>query len=260
MKLLALDAATEACSVAIKVDPSINKSGVVSYYEVCPQQHSQKLLPAVHEVLESANLKLSDLDGFIYGRGPGSFTGVRIGVSITQGLAFGADLKVVGVSNLALMAQQAIDEQGADIVIAAIDARMSEIYFAIYKNVEGVATEVFGECVCKPENLSAILKGATEGDTQINIEQLSAKDSKNENKTICAVGTGWQAYAGILPSAVSSIVDSESLKITDILLPDVKFGFKLAEPDFANGLAQNAEHAQPNYVRDEVTWKKLPGR
>ena len=134
MKILAVDAATEACSVALYNDGEIN-----SVFEVCPQQHSQKLLPFIDQVLVDSGLTLSQLDGIAYGQGPGSFTGVRIGVSVTQGLAFGADLPVTGISNLAMMAQQAIEQHQAQSVVAAIDARMSEIYLACYQNMNDLA-------------------------------------------------------------------------------------------------------------------------
>ena len=228
MNLLALDAATEACSVAIKTEDK-----VIGYYEVCPQQHSQKLLPAVENLLNESSLTLDDFGGILYGCGPGSFTGVRIGVSITQGLAFGADLPVLGVSNLALMAQQAIDDLNAPQVIAAIDARMSEVYFAIYDNVDGKAVARVKDVVCKPE--------------EINIESSKVLDGA------VSVGTGWETYNDILS-------DKFNVKSTDVLLPNVKYGFKLVETEFKNGEGLPAELAQPNYVRDEVTWKKLPGR
>lgn len=234
MKLLALDASTEACSVALQTEQAL-----FEYFEVCPQQHSQKLLPAVGDLLGEAGLSLSELDGIIYGQGPGSFTGVRIGVSVTQGLAFGADLKVAGVSNLALMAQQAIAELNAEIVVTAIDARMSEIYFAVYKNNNGIAEPVLEDVVCKPNDVAALLadKGITLSDA---------------TKTF-AVGTGWESYKQELTAQIP-------VTLTEITLPNVKYGFALAAVDFENGNAKDAEFAQPNYVRDEVTWKKLPGR
>ncbi len=228
MKLLALDAATEACSVALKVD-----STVTEYFEVCPQQHSQKLLPAVDQLLAQSNVSLNQLDGIVYSQGPGSFTGVRIGVAITQGLAFGADLPVFGVSTLALMAQQAIEEHGAKQVICAIDARMSEIYFAIYDNVDGRAVLQGKEVVCKPDSV--------------------ALDGYQISETPFSVGTGWQTYQDELQAQFEC-------QSTSIHLPNVKFAFALAEQEFKNGHGKSAEYAQPNYVRDEVTWKKLPGR
>lgn len=232
MKLLAIDAATEACSVAVKTDTQ-----TFEYFEICPQQHSQKLLPAVSELLAEANMSLTDLDGIIYGCGPGSFTGVRIGVSVTQGLAFGADLKVWGVSNLAMMAQQAIVELEAKYVVSAIDARMSEIYFSIYENVNGRAEPIIKDVVCKPDDVGQMIK-------TFNI------DINNE---YVAVGTGWQTYKDELMNVIPAT-------LTSINLPNAAFSIALASEKFSSGEALDAELAQPNYVRDEVTWKKLPGR
>ena len=95
MNYLALDASTEACSVALQVDDK-----VFTRYELCPQSHSLQLLPMVDDLLKEAEIELSQLDGLIFGQGPGSFTGVRIGVGVAQGLAFSAQLPVVGVSSL----------------------------------------------------------------------------------------------------------------------------------------------------------------
>jgi len=133
--LLALDASTEALSIAIQFNGQTSK-----HFEVCPQQHSQKVLPLVSELLDKAGCKLQDLDGIVFGRGPGSFTGVRISVAIAQGLAYGANLPLVGVSTLQAMAQQALEEKELDSVVTGIDARMGEIYFAHYfKSETGLA-------------------------------------------------------------------------------------------------------------------------
>lgn len=225
MKILAIDAATEACSVALKIGDE-----VISKYEIAPQQHSQKLLPFVDEILAQGEVKLAKLDAIAFGRGPGSFTGVRIGVSVTQGLAFGADLPVVGISNLAAMAQQAIEQEQAQQVVAAIDARMSEVYFAVFDNKNGLAAPVSKEIVRKPELLEPM-----------NLSQAHA------------VGTGWQTYESIL-------ADKFTCKKSDIALPSAEFILPLAEMELKNGNGVSAELAQPNYVRDEVSWQKLPGR
>lgn len=227
MKILAVDAATEACSVALYNNGEIN-----SIFEVCPQQHSQKLLPFIDKVLNDAGIKLNQLDGIAFGQGPGSFTGVRIGVSVTQGLAFGADLPVVGVSNLAIMAQQAIEQHNAESIVAAIDARMSEIYLGCYQNVNGLAQLINKEIAIKPELLQ-------KGDFELN--------------NSVSVGTGWTSYYQLLASNFDA-------KVTDIELPNAEFMLPLAVDAFKKGLAVDAESAQPNYVRDEVSWKKLPGR
>ena len=228
MKILALDAATEACSVALQIDDSI-----IHRFEVCPQQHSQKLLPFVDEVLGDAGITLNQLDAIAFGQGPGSFTGVRIGVSITQGLAFGADLPVIGVSNLAAMAQQAIAEHQAERVVAAIDARMSEVYLGIYDNASGMAKLIGTECVAKPQEI--------------------VWPTGLQDKHLWAVGTGWQTYGELL-------VEQISANSTGVNLPSAEHMLPIAIAEFQAGNARPAELAQPNYVRDEVTWQKLPGR
>ena len=102
MNFLAIDASTEACSVALTYN-----NQTISEFELAPQSHSLLLLPMIDRLLKKADIKLAQLDGLIFGQGPGSFTGVRIGVGVAQGLAFAADLKVVGVSTLQVMAQKA---------------------------------------------------------------------------------------------------------------------------------------------------------
>ena len=99
MNILAIDTATEACSVALQ-----HNGTRITRFEICPQQHSQRLLPMVDEVLKEANITLNDLDLLAFGRGPGSFTGVRIATGMIQGLALGTGLKVAGISTLEAMA------------------------------------------------------------------------------------------------------------------------------------------------------------
>ncbi len=133
MNILAIDTATEACSVALKYNDTI-----ITRFEICPQQHSRRLLPMVDEVLKEAQVALPDLDLLAFGRGPGSFTGVRIATGMIQGLALGTGLKVAGVSTLEAMAFEMASktEDKAALIAVASDARMNEVYFAVYKQTE----------------------------------------------------------------------------------------------------------------------------
>lgn len=226
-KLLALDTSTEACSVALQYD-----SELLIIDEVCPQQHSKRVLPMVQQLLGQAGLSLNQLDGIVFGRGPGSFTGVRIGVGVTQGLAFGADLPVYGVSTLAAMAQAAQRLHGATQVIAAIDARMAEVYIGSFTLQQSLMQAVDEELAVKPALLSTF----------------------NLSGEIYGVGTGWQTYAKELLAKHQAIIAA------DILYPSAQDMLTLALPAWAQGQFVAAELAEPVYVRDEVTWQKLPGK
>ena len=147
MRILAIDTATEACSVAL-----LNDGAVSAHFEECPREHTQRILPLVKAMLTQGNTSLTDLDALAFGRGPGSFTGVRIGIGIAQGLALGAELPMIGVSTLATMAQGAWRMTGATRVLAAIDARMGEVYWAEYTRDEnGIWHGEETEAVLTPE-------------------------------------------------------------------------------------------------------------
>ncbi|NQY34892.1 MAG: tRNA (adenosine(37)-N6)-threonylcarbamoyltransferase complex dimerization subunit type 1 TsaB [Alteromonadaceae bacterium] len=227
---LAIDASTEACSVALQFNGK-----VYSRYELCPQSHSLQLLPMVDQVLNEAGCKLNKLDGLIYGRGPGSFTGVRIGIGVAQGLAFAADLPVVGVSTLQAMAQLAFIKHKKEKVIAAIDARMSEVYTGYYELTDkGIMEEKLPEAVLPPA--------------------VVAEHYAKYTQSAYGVGTGWDAYAEVL----YNLKNNEGSP--DVLFPTAEAMLVIGVDGFEQGLSVSAEHAQPVYVRDTVSWKKLPGR
>lgn len=225
MNILAIDTATEACSVALQFN---NK--IYTRYEVCPQQHSQKILIMVEEVMNDAGATLNELQVLGFGRGPGSFTGVRIATGIIQGLALGSGLPVVGVSTLQAMAQQVIASQAVDNVAVAIDARMSEVYFARFQNKQGLAV--------------------TDGDEQVLAPELAATLTTSSDTGFA--GTGWQAYPE-LAAAAGNINVSVSYPYARHMLP-------LVEQAFLRNEFTTAESVSPVYLRDTVTWKKLPGR
>ncbi len=227
--ILVIDTATEACSVAL-----LHNEKITTLNELSPRSHTQRILPMVDELLNNAQIKLSDLDALAFGRGPGSFTGVRVGVSVAQGLAFGANLPVIPVSNLTTMAQQAYQQLNAENVICLIDARMNEVYFSQLTNTENGWQEVIHEQVCSPEKA---------------IEQIN--QSKVQNCVV--VGTGWNAYPQFKEANLNVIE-------TDITLPQAEFMLPLAQMELVQGKTQNALEIEPIYLRNEVTWKKLPNK
>lgn len=192
-------------------------------------------MPLVRDILNEGGVGLTALNALAYGRGPGSFTGVRIGIGIAQGLALGAELPMIGVSTLATMAQGAWRMTGATRVLAAIDARMGEVYWAEYQRDEhGVWHGEETEAVLKPEAVAERLK-------HLQGEWFT-------------VGTGWQAWPDMAQGSELVIRDGE------VTLPAAEDMLPLAIQALNAGRTVAVENAEPVYLRNEVTWKKLPGR
>ncbi|PNW67398.1 tRNA (adenosine(37)-N6)-threonylcarbamoyltransferase complex dimerization subunit type 1 TsaB [Aeromonas veronii] len=229
MKILAVDTATEACSAALLVGDKL-----FSRWEEAPRDHTRKILPMVQAVLEDAGISLSDLDAIAFGRGPGSFTGVRIGISVAQGLAFGAGVPLIGISTLAAMAQGAYRLDGAEQVLTAIDARMNEVYFGRYELIDGHMQLVGDEVVSEPAALVDV-RGKLAG-------------------PVTCVGTGFETYGETL----SGLADE--LAVSQVRFPAAEDMLPLARAAWLAGEAVPVEQATPVYLRDKVTWKKLPGR
>jgi tRNA threonylcarbamoyladenosine biosynthesis protein TsaB len=140
MNILALDTAASACSVALQAGEA-----VIERIETQPRRHAASLLPMAEACLAEAGLALKDLDAVAFGRGPGSFTGLRIAASVAQGIAYGAGLPVTPVSNLAAAAVAAWRKHGWRQVLAAFDARMDELYAATYRLDAAGLPELCGE-------------------------------------------------------------------------------------------------------------------
>ncbi|MCX0433295.1 tRNA (adenosine(37)-N6)-threonylcarbamoyltransferase complex dimerization subunit type 1 TsaB [Aeromonas veronii] len=229
LKILTVDTATEACSAALLVGDKL-----FSRWEEAPRDHTRKILPMVQAVLEDAGISLSDLDAIAFGRGPGSFTGVRIGISVAQGLAFGAGVPLIGISTLAAMAQGAYRLDGAQQVLTAIDARMNEVYFGRYELIDGRMQLVGDEVVSEPAALVDV-RGKLAG-------------------PVTCVGTGFETYGETL----SGLADE--LAVSQVRFPAAEDMLPLARAAWLAGEAVPVEQATPVYLRDKVTWKKLPGR
>ncbi len=168
MRVLAIDTVTEMCSVALSVDGEN-----IEQHELAVNRHSGIVLGMVEGLLAQAGIGLGELDLVINDVGPGSFTGIRIGMGVAQGLAYGAELPLLGVDSLASLAQGALAQSEGDI-FAAIDARMGQIYHGRFRVDQGVLTCVNGLHLCHPEAL------------------------EERDGSVYAVGSGWDAYSEIL--------------------------------------------------------------
>lgn len=229
-RILAIDTATEACSVAL-----LNEDRLLAHFELCAREHTQRILPLVQQILQEGGVALKDLDALAFGRGPGSFTGVRIGIGIAQGLSLGANLPLIGVSTLKTMAQSAWRLHGASRVLAAIDARMGEVYWAEYQRDE--------QGNWQGEETEAVLKP----------DAAAARMAALSGQWAC-VGTGWQAWPQLAENSALA------LTLSDVTLPCAEDMLPLAQQALAAGMTVAPENAEPTYLRNEVTWKKLPGR
>ena len=155
IKLLAIDTAESACSAALMVDGEVR-----SRMEQAARGHSERILPMMQSLLSEAGCSLNDLDTLAFGRGPGSFTGLRIAAGVIQGSALGAGLPVVPVSTLRALAQGAFRMHGARQVLSALDARMAEVYWGAYAlDGKDLMQPLIDELVCAPEAVPVAGKG-----------------------------------------------------------------------------------------------------
>ncbi|GAB3349133.1 tRNA (adenosine(37)-N6)-threonylcarbamoyltransferase complex dimerization subunit type 1 TsaB [Lysobacter tyrosinilyticus] len=217
MKLLAIETSTEACSVALWLDGEVRER-----FEIAPRRHAELTLPWAEQLLAEAAVKKSQLDAIAIGRGPGAFTGVRLAIAIGQGIALALDRPVVPVSTLATLALQASGPR----VLAAIDARMGEVYAAAFELRDGDAIALSDERVVVPEAVSL----------------------PDDRDGWSGVGTGFAAGEGILAARLGSRFAS----IDAAALPHAADVARLGALAYARGEAVAAERAEPAYLRDNV--------
>ncbi|MFT5112461.1 MAG: tRNA threonylcarbamoyladenosine biosynthesis protein TsaB [Parasphingorhabdus sp.] len=224
MKLLAIDSATEACSVALNIDGELTE-----IYQLAKNQHSVLLLDMVQNLLDSKRLQITDLDVIAYDQGPGSFTGIRIGAGVAQGLALSADLRVIGISSLQAMALCCPDGW----VLPAIDARMRQVYWGFMRKSGDNQEIVIEESVANPLDVTdSVQQIMREGDGKI-----------------IAVGTGWDSYHELTSQLSSSSIS----RLPDFDYPRASSVAQLAQKYFCDHDMTEIAPAMPKYVRNKVT-------
>jgi tRNA threonylcarbamoyladenosine biosynthesis protein TsaB len=224
-RLLAIDTATEACSAALR-----NGDALLERYEEVGRGHAERILVMVDSLLTEAAVTLQQLDAIAVGRGPGAFTGVRLAISVAQGLAFGAGRPVVPVSDLRAIAQRAFElRPKAQTCLVCSDARMREVYSARFRrDATGLAVATGGETGGGPDT--------------VDWRGLEA----SAGATVCA-GRGFRVY-GALGERAAAL----GLEVLDDLLPSAAAIARLALADLGQGLAVPATAVVPVYLRERV--------
>ncbi|WP_260674480.1 tRNA (adenosine(37)-N6)-threonylcarbamoyltransferase complex dimerization subunit type 1 TsaB [Comamonas aquatica] len=212
MNLLAFDTSTDTLFIALQ-----RGTALWQHQAAGGANSSATLLPSIQQGLQALDLQFADLDAIVFGRGPGSFTGLRTACAIAQGLALGAGKPLLPVDTLLAVAEEAREQHGLADVMAVLDARMSEVYHAGYRWAEGLwhATHALG--LCAPEALQV-----PEG--------------------LSVVGNAQAAYAERLaPQAAHRVA-----------LPTATALLRLAPRLMADGHLVDASYALPLYIRDKV--------
>ncbi len=227
MKLLAIETSTEACSVALWIEGQ-----VCERYEVAPRRHTELVLPWADELLAEAGIGKSQLDAIAVGRGPGAFTGVRLAIALAQGMAMALDKPIVAISTLAALAMQIPahaqnrSDGSGEHLLAAIDARMGEVYLGMFQRDAGQRLVPIGEeWMASPANPHVPASHRWVG-----------------------AGTGFAASNNALVAALG-----ESLQDCDAAaLPHAADIARLAVLAYARGEAIAPELIEPAYLRNNV--------
>ena len=227
MNLLSFDTCTDVMSIALQRDVD-GGSRVWQHTGAGGAQASSTLIPAIQQLMREADLRFEELDAIAFGRGPGSFTGLRTACSVAQGLAFGAGVKVLPVDTLLAVAEEARYQGAPDDaslrVLAMLDARMDEVYAAHYEFNSGRWKQHEGYSLIRPEN-------------------LVLPDGWKDGSWLLA-GNAFASYGERLPFA-APVRRIQALPTATAML-------RLAPALLAAGQAVRADEALPTYIRDKV--------
>ena len=228
MRILAVDTATENCSAALLISEQL-----LTREQRLDRGHAEAILPMVDELLKEAGTPLAAFDAIAFGRGPGAFTGVRLAASVAQGLAFGAGVPVVPVSDLRALAQRAFDEERAvDRVLVCADARMHEVYWGCFeRSAADLARAAGEEQVGKPA-----------------LVRLPQPWSAPAGEAVWGAGSGFAAYPGL-----RAALGAQAAQVFADFLPRASEIARLAAAEVTAGRILPAEQALPVYLRDDVT-------
>jgi tRNA threonylcarbamoyladenosine biosynthesis protein TsaB len=221
--LLAIETSGAVGSLALRRGATIHERSIAS-----ARDQADQLLPLVAELLGAADVTIAQVDAIVFGRGPGSFTGLRIATAIAQGLALATQKPVIGISSLAAVAQHALDANGIERSLVCIDARMGEVYFGSFEAEQGLVRARGPERVAAPEKVAAPVW-----------------------RRWAALGGGFAAY----PSALAGVAAQAETAVADISAR-ARDLMQLADRELAEGGAVAAAAARPTYLRDDSAWRR----
>lgn len=225
--ILTIDTSSSRCSVALQFGDSC-----IEHVSDAERQSAQRVLPMVSELLSESGVNLAELDVIAVVAGPGSFTGVRIGVAVAQGLGMSHNIPVIPLSSLALLAFATMEETGCSHVLVCDEAREGEVYFAAYRHSDtfGGAELLGKEKVALPE-------------------QLMLLSDHNQDVQWHLVGSGWSNHMNIL-DMLNSVSTGQvcSPAISNQLI------VQLAKQRFIAGESVNADQVRPNYVKEQLDY------
>jgi len=224
--ILALDATTEACSVAL-----IHANDQTHFlFDVAPQQHSKIILPMIDSLLQTQQIRLQECAAVAFGQGPGSFTGLRIAAGVAQGIALAQNVPLIGISSLASLALAAKNMGATEYILAALDARMGEVYYALYRLDKNEIATVIADCLASPKAATDLLN-----------RYLT-------NQTWTGIGSG------------VTLLQADLHTKANMLLPDAYPCARevaiLAKESYQQGAFTAIHEALPQYLRNDVVHRK----
>ena len=219
--ILALDTATESCSAACMMGDHVHQRSAMD-----PQGHSRLLLPMIEEVLREAGISKNALDAVAYDAGPGSFTGIRIGAGVAQGIALALNKPMLAISSLMILAEGIRDQiKPSDRIVAAIDARMEQVYWG---------------CLESDADASGGWRWQEE-------PRVSDPESLKEHVSDCVgVGSGWDRYGSVFQADADCVWHPGAF-------PQAGYGARIASRLLNQGAKGEWREAAPAYIRNDVT-------
>jgi len=244
VKLVAFDTSTEACSVGVQIDGEVRID-----HRIVQREHSALLLPMVQDLLGQLSVKPAELDGVVFGQGPGSFTGLRIAAAAAQGLAVAANCGVQGVSSLratasACLRQHEDDIDGCEWIVAALDARVGQIYAGCYQAQEGVPT--LGEEEVMNANEFAL--------PSLNDKLLmnSSTSSEHGTKKLVLCGAGAERYESAMAARFKEFDELELCVIPEVYPNAIDLLSLTCTGASARWLPP--QEAQPVYLKNKIAF------